>query len=436
MVNAAGDIELVNAHVERMFGYSREELLGKPVETLVPERFRRHHPSLRKSFFDDPASRPMGAGRDLYAMRKDGAEFPVEIGLNPIKMDDQTMALSAIVDISDRKQNEQAAQRLAAIVESSSDAIISKDLNGIITTWNHGAMRLFGYAASEIVGEPITVLIPPEHRHEEQLILGRLCCGQPIEHYETVRRHKDGSLIDISLTVSPIKDARGIIIGASKIARGISDRKDREQRIREALQEKNVLLSEIHHRVKNNLQIVHGLLALQNERIKDPLVLSMLRDGQNRIRSMALIHQTLYESHDFSGVDFRDFLDALLPTLISSYGVDPARISLRVNAVAVLLPINSAIPCGLVVNELISNALKHAFPGAQRGEITVELGNGGDGKIILSVSDNGIGISDAVDVDQSATLGLQLVNLLSQQLNADLHVRRSNPTRFELRFAI
>jgi two-component sensor histidine kinase len=151
---------------------------------------------------------------------------------------------------------------------------------------------------------------------------------------------------------------------------------------------------------------------------------------------MALIHQTLYESKDFARVDFGSFIDSLVPTLVSSYSVDPGRITLTIYAAEVSLPISAAIPCGLIVNELISNALKHAFPGDQRGKITIDLASDSHGEVVLSVSDDGIGIPDALDVANATTLGLQLVSLLADQLGAELDVHRSNPTRFHLRFPI
>jgi PAS domain S-box-containing protein len=314
MVDQDGVIEMVNAQAERVFGYPRAELLGRPVDMLVPERFRDRHPGMRRSYFAEPRSRPMGAGRDLYALRKDGSEFPVEIGLNPIETDQGTMVLSAIVDISDRKQ--------------------------------------------------------------------------------------------------------------------------KEEHIIEALKEKEVLLGEIHHRVKNNMQIVHSLLDLQMARTSDPVVIGMLRDGQNRIHSMALIHQTLYQSKDFARVDFDSFLHSLVPNLTASYGAPANRIAVSTGASGVLLPINIAVPCGLVVNELISNAFKHAFPGGQSGQIIVTLRKEPDDQVDLSVSDNGIGIPPDLDVEQTATLGLQLVWLLADQLKASVTIQRSNPTRFELRLPL
>ncbi|RTR17102.1 PAS domain S-box protein [Azospirillum griseum] len=312
MINSRGLIEMINAQAERVFGYARSELLGQPIELLVPVRFSAHHPALRASFFAQPQSRPMGEGRDLYGLRKDGSEFPVEIGLNPIETEDGTMVLSAIVDISDRKQ--------------------------------------------------------------------------------------------------------------------------KEERIQQALKEKDLLLAEIHHRVKNNLQVIDSLLGLQSARIDDAQVLAMLRDSQTRIRSMALIHQTLYQSKDFARVDFASFLDSLAPTLIASYEIDPSRIALMVHTIGVQLPISAAIPCGLIVNELISNAIKHGFPDGRGGEIEVRLVNETPTEVSLTVSDNGVGLPDDIDPDVTGTLGLQLVSLLTEQLGGSLAIQRANPTRFSLRF--
>lgn len=313
MINAAGCVEMVNAQAEKVFGYARTELLGQPIEMLIPERFGSLHPELRTSFFDAPQSRPMGAGRDLYGLRKDGSEVAVEIALNPIETREGKMVLAAIVDVSDRKA--------------------------------------------------------------------------------------------------------------------------RENRIQVAMKEKDLLLSEIHHRVKNNLQVICSLLDLQSSKVEDEIALKLLVESQNRIKSMALIHQKLYEAKDFARVDFSSFIDTLVPNLVSSYCVDPGRITLAIDSADVSLPIDAAIPCGLIINELISNALKHAFPNQRRGQITIQLANEPGGQIVLCVADNGIGIADELDL-AGATLGLQLITHLADQLGGDLSIQRSNPTRFALRFSL
>jgi PAS domain S-box-containing protein len=313
MIRATGQIEMVNAQAEKVFGYPRDELLGQPVEMLVPMRFRELDPQLRASFFGDPRSSRWGAGRDLFGLRRDGSEFALEIGLNTIETEEGPMVLSAIVDISDRKL--------------------------------------------------------------------------------------------------------------------------KEDRVKAALKEKEVLLGEIHHRVKNNLQIIDSLLSLQFSKVKDKTALALVKESQARIRSMALIHQTLYESRDFALVDFKRFLDSLVHNLVASYSIDSGRVTLQIRAQAVALPIKAAIPCGLIVNELISNALKHAFPDDRSGRIDVDLTTEPSG-VMLTVCDDGVGIDDTLDLVNATTLGLQLVTLLADQLGATMDVHRSAPTRFCLRFPV
>ena len=200
-----------------------------------------------------------------------------------------------------------------------------------------------------------------------------------------------------------------------------------------ALKEKELLLGEIHHRVKNNLQIIDSLLGLQSAQIADPMTLSILRDSQNRVKSMAAIHQILYESRDFARVNFTQVLDNLTSGLMTSYGIDSARIRLRLDAQAILFSMDIAIPLGLMVNELISNALKHAFPEGRSGEIAVLLVAEANGDVELTVSDDGIGIPAGLNIDTSPTLGLQLVRLLSEQVHGTLTIERAQPTRFTLR---
>jgi PAS domain S-box-containing protein len=221
-------------------------------------------------------------GVEAVAERPDGSRVPFISHPTPLFDASGTFvgAVNMLVDITERKHAEDYAQRLTSIVEFSHDAIVSKDLNGVIVSWNSGAERLFGYSAAEVIGQSITILIPPDRLNEEPGILARIVRGEHIDHYETIRRRKDGSPIEISLTVSPVKDASGRIVGASKIARDISER-------RQAQEQQNVLVAEMKHRVKNTLATVQAI-AMQTLR-KAP--------GEEREAFIARLH-ALAKAHD------------------------------------------------------------------------------------------------------------------------------------------
>lgn len=435
MINSSGSIEMVNAQAERLFAYSRSELLGQKVEILVPDRYRHGHPEKRSMFLHAPQSRPMGAGRDLYGRRKDGSEFPVEIGLNPIETDEGMMVLSSIVDISERKRLE---ERFRRVVESAPNAMVMVNSQGRIEMVNTQAEHLFAYTREEMLGHLIEILVPERFRHDHpnkrQMFFGDLQSRPMGAGRDLFGRRKNGSEFPIEIGLNPIETEDGMMVLSSIV--DISDRKQKEQRIQEALKEKDLLLGEIHHRVKNNLQVVHSLLSLQSSMISDEAVRNMLVDSQNRIQSMALIHQTLYQSNNFSRVDFGDFLEALVPPLVSAYADRGKNIQVSIDAGSVYLPINSAIPCGLLINELITNALKHGFVDSDHGHITVSLSTPDRLQVLLVVSDTGTGIDEDLNLNTIETLGLRLVNLLSQQLNGTLTIQRSQPTQFALAFPL
>ncbi len=314
VVNQRGEITRLNQLAETTFGYSSEELIGQTVEKLIPPRYHGVHPAYRNGFLAETNARPMGAGRDLSGLRKDGSEFPVEIGINPVQTGEGPMVLSVILDLSERKQS--------------------------------------------------------------------------------------------------------------------------EKRIQDALQQKELLLREVHHRVKNNLQVIHSLLDLQALKSEDKAVAGMLRESQNRIRSMSLIHQTLYQSQNFARVDFQRFLNELLPRLTEAYGTTAGQVKIEIRAHEVSLPINEAIPCGLIVNELVSNALKHGFDSHQSGTITVAIRQDEHNEVALSISNDGKHIPEDFDLLQTGSLGLQLVQLLTRQLHGVLDIQRGHPTRFSLHFQL
>jgi two-component sensor histidine kinase len=216
----------------------------------------------------------------------------------------------------------------------------------------------------------------------------------------------------------------------------LAERRRAEDQARAALQEKEVLLKEIHHRVKNNLQVISSLLNLQSGLIQDPRITEAFKDSQNRVRSMALIHERLYQSENLAVIDFSDYVRNLAEHLLLSYGVGAENVTLDVEADTVFLDIDTAAPCGLMLNELVSNALKHAFPDNRKGQIQVGLCADQDGHLAITVDDDGVGFPKGVDAQSSNSLGLQLVHTLVRQLDGHLEMHSGNGTTFSVTFPI
>jgi PAS domain S-box-containing protein len=233
MINSDGLIILVNAEVERLFGYRRDELIGHPIEILVTADRCVEHRAYRTEFIARPKARRIGTGRELYGVRKDGTRFEIEVALNPINTANGLLVLGQIVDVSDRKRAEAELRQYAereqlfiAAVESSDDAIVTKTLDGTITGWNPGAERLFGYTAGEAIGKSIDIVVPIGLRSDARVILNKIARGEKIALHETVRFSKAGRRIDVSLSISPVKSTSGAIIGAAEVARDVTAKKE------------------------------------------------------------------------------------------------------------------------------------------------------------------------------------------------------------------
>ena len=223
-VDSDGQIALVNAQAERLFGYDRDEMVGQPVEMLVPDAVRPVHPGHRAGYVADPQPRPMGAGIELAGRRRDGSTFPAEISLSAIDTDQGILVTAAVRDVTDRQRAHETAARLASIIQSSHHAVIGKTLDQVITSWNPAAERLYGYTAEQMIGQHVAVLFPPGEGEREGQMLAAVARGERVDEHKTHRVCKDGSIISVSLTLSPITDATGKITGISTVARDVTDR--------------------------------------------------------------------------------------------------------------------------------------------------------------------------------------------------------------------
>ncbi|HEX7576124.1 MAG TPA: histidine kinase dimerization/phosphoacceptor domain -containing protein, partial [Candidatus Methanoperedens sp.] len=250
---------------------------------------------------------------------------------------------------------------------------------------------------------------------------------------EGQHRRKDGTTFPVEVNISFIVLGKNSYMVA--VVRDITERKRIDEQIIQSLKEKEILLREIHHRVKNNMQIVSSLLGLQSGYIKEKKYIEMFRDSQNRINSMSLIHEKLYFSKDLAKIEFNEYISDLANSLFQSQGVKVGTIELSLNIENVSLGIDQGIPCGLIINELITNSLKYAFPDGRKGEIKVSLCLNDENMVELVVGDNGVGIPDDIDFRKTESLGLRLVTILAEdQLHGEINLDRSRGTEFKIKF--
>jgi PAS domain S-box-containing protein len=316
-------------------------------------------------------------------------------------------------------------------IEKAGTIILQFSAQGKILMVNETACRSLGYTRDELIAlgdADIAPAITDEKRLEYLRNLD--ACGSMT--VETVFLRKDGSTFPIEFTVIKLdSNGKSYLVG---FGRDVSERRKAEEQIRGALAEKTVLLKEVHHRVKNNLQIICALLDLQSESIPDEQSRICFQYSRDRVRSMALVHEQLNRSRNFASIDFADYVESLAACLFDSYVVDPGRITLRVEAESVLLGIDVSIPCGLIISELVSNSLKHAFADGREGEVVIGLNSGTDGWISISVADTGVGFPPGTDVMNAPTLGLQIVSMLVKQVRGQIELRNDNGAYCMVRF--
>jgi len=327
------------------------------------------------------------------------------------------------------------------VVEWAPSAMVMIDRQGIMVLVNAQTEAMFAYGREALIGQSVEMLVPLRFRDHHRHFRGDFF-GDPQPRPMGAGRdlfgcRSDGSEFPVEIGLNPINTEAGVMVLASIV--DITERRRSQQRLEDALREKTALLNEVHHRVKNNLQVVTSLLNLQAGHATDPRLRALLAESCSRVRAMSLTHQLLYERKDFARLDLGDYLDRLVQSIRATYRADVSRIALSLNVPeeGIHLDLEQAIPCGLLVNELVTNAFKHAFPGERPGAITIEVGkegNDGAGTILLSVADDGVGLPPEAELDASPSLGLQLVPLFVEQLHGSLVIERTGGVRFSVRF--
>jgi PAS domain S-box-containing protein len=431
----------VNDAFLETYGYPESELLGKP-HAIV--RSPMMSPELARQIM--PATLHGGWYGEVVHRRHDGSDLPLELWTSVVRNDEgDPVALVGVArDITERKRMEQALRqseaRLRRITDAMRDVVTQTDQDGIIQYISPSGLHALGYRPDETLGTPLFARVHPEDRERVESAFGYAVSTKTGTVMEFRYRHVNGEYVWLEAVVNLLFDEQKLVIGAVFAIRDIAERKLAEDQVRGSLLEKEVMLKEIHHRVKNNLQVISSLLSLQSEYFPDENVRKVLRDSQNRVRSMAIIHQRLYQSANLAEINFAGYIEELLSQLARSYDATGKKITLLTKAEDIFLGVDKAIPCGIIINELVSNALKYAFPNGDSGVVTVEFSRQDDG-IRLAVLDDGVGMPGSLDYQSTESLGLRLVNMLVEQVGGTLTMETERPgsvshrgTRWEMRF--
>jgi PAS domain S-box-containing protein len=421
-IDQRGIIESVNPGAEKIFGYQADELIGKNVSVLMPMPHRAAHDGYLANYLRTGQARIIGIGREVSGQRKNGTLFPMDLSVSEVRLKDRILFTGFIRDISARKESEKALLHYAALVESSDDAIIGKSLDGYVTSWNHGAEIIFGYSSSEIVGKHISLLIPEDRKGEEPSILEKIKRGESVDHFETVRRRKDGRLIDVSVTISPIRNAKGKIIGASKLARDITGRKQLEREILEISdREQRRIGHDLHDGLGQHLAGIEMM-----SQVLDKKLAPKFSDGARRAADIARhVREAIGQA--------RALARGLSPVTLESEGLASALHEHAVNVeklygvhchldydTQVLVP-NHAVATHLfrLAQEAVSNALKHG----KATEISIHL-KSDPGWIYLGISDNGVGFSPD-KTPPTTGMGLRIMKFRAGMIGGTLTIERN-----------
>ncbi len=417
-ISERGIIESFNPAAEKIFGYKAQEVIGQNIKILMPEPYRHEHDGYLNNYVRGGEARIIGIGREVSGRRHDGSIFPMDLSVSEVRLADRRIFTGFIRDITERKAAEKAMLYFASLVESSDDAIIGKTLDGHITSWNSGAETIFGFSHDEAVGAPISIIIPGDRIPEEQAILEKIGRGESIEHFETIRKRKDGRMVDISVTISPIREQGGKIVGASKVARNITERKRLENEILEISErEQRRIGSDLHDGLCQELAGVELMCQVLEQKLeaKSKTESKQAADIATHIRG-AITH-TRRLARGLSPVELEknglvSALHELAGTVQNLY-----RIECRLECPDTILIRNNTYATHLfrIAQEAVNNAIKH---GKAR-QIIISLKPTGS-RVEMAVKDDGGGISPTPP--KSKGMGLHIMKYRAGAVGGTLEI--------------
>jgi PAS domain S-box-containing protein len=436
LVAQDGLIKFVNPRCAEISGYSKEELLSMSFRNLI-------HPEDRELVVTHHLQRMQGDdtphSRTFRVIDKSGNVKWVENLSVPIMWKGNRASLGMVIDVTDRKKAEetlrQSEEKYRKTLETIADGYYEVDLDGTLTLINDSLCEIMGYQREELQGMNYRRLVEEEEAKrvfEAFYEVFSTGLAKPAFTYEVVK--KDGTRRHVSVSISVMRNSMGHRCGFRGIFRDITDRKRAEDKLRASLQEKEILLREIHHRVKNNLAVVNSLLRLQSRHAKDSFHREMFREAQDRIGAMAMAHEKLYQSENLACVRIRDYVGSLVDHLSASTGRVGNKIELTKDIEDLSFGLETAGPLGFILTELVSNCMKHAFPQARKGKINISLHRFNGDAFELVVGDDGIGFPVDVTFEDPRSLGLNLVRIFSRQLLGKLDITNNRGTEIKLTF--
>jgi len=422
-----GKIVDISPSIQSQAGYDPDEVIGHPVTVFFVE------PSARDVFIKRIKETGWINDYELKLKGKDGNPIATSVSARIILDEYQVpVGIEGILrNISERKRIELAIkdseQKYRDLVDNALVGVYRTNLSGDILFVNDALAKMFGFSSPEEVKKE-GALVRYKDSHSREAFVKELTEKGKLNYYEIEMRSRSGEIKNVLLSASLLGDE---ILG---MMMDITERKKATEKIKAALKEKEVLLQELHHRVKNNMQVISGLIELQSQQLEDESAREIFNETRDRVSSMALIHENLYKASDLGNINFAEYVKTLTKHLFLSYNVDFEAVQLKIDVEDVYLDVQVGIPCGLIINELVSNTLKHAFLEGRRGEVGVSLFEGDDGRYTLTVKDDGAGFPEDIDFRKTTSLGMQLVTMLVEQLEGTIELERKEGTKFVISF--